>query len=49
MEAAQKKPKNKAQQRAKAISTQDVQEEAIETVPSDSDSDCIIVAATRSP
>jgi len=48
LEAAQKKPKKKAQQQAKAISIQAVQEEVIETASSDSDSNCIIVAATRS-
>ena len=48
LEAAQKKPKKKAKQQAKAISTKDVQEEAIEIISSDSDSDCIVVAATRS-
>ncbi|KXL44801.1 MAG: hypothetical protein FE78DRAFT_32331, partial [Acidomyces sp. 'richmondensis'] len=48
LEAAQKKPKGKAKQQAKAIIIEGNEEEAIESVFSDSDSDCIVVAATRS-
>ncbi|KYG40123.1 hypothetical protein M433DRAFT_9233 [Acidomyces richmondensis BFW] len=48
LEAAKKKPKKKATQQANATSIENVQEEAIETVSSDSDDDCIFVAATRS-
>ncbi|KXL43512.1 MAG: hypothetical protein FE78DRAFT_458607 [Acidomyces sp. 'richmondensis'] len=45
---AQKKLKKNAKQRAKATYIENVEEEALRTVSSDSDSDCIIVAATRS-
>ena len=48
LEAAQKKPKKKAKQQAEAMTIEDNQEEANEIVFSDSDSDCIVVAATRS-
>ncbi|KYG39763.1 hypothetical protein M433DRAFT_79491, partial [Acidomyces richmondensis BFW] len=48
LEAAQKKPNKNAKQRAKDILFEEVEKEALETISSDSDSDCIIVAATRS-
>ncbi|KYG44865.1 hypothetical protein M433DRAFT_155121, partial [Acidomyces richmondensis BFW] len=48
LEVAQKKPKKKGKKRAKATIIEDNKEEDIEIVFSDSDSDCIAVAATRS-
>ncbi|KYG40429.1 hypothetical protein M433DRAFT_160430, partial [Acidomyces richmondensis BFW] len=48
LEAAQKKPKKKVKEGAKAIIIDNNKEEDIEIVFSDSDSDCIVVAATRS-
>ncbi|KYG42555.1 hypothetical protein M433DRAFT_73513, partial [Acidomyces richmondensis BFW] len=48
LEAAQKKPKKKVKEGAKATIIDNNKEEDIEIVFSDSDSDCIVVAATRS-
>ncbi|KXL49199.1 MAG: hypothetical protein FE78DRAFT_28455 [Acidomyces sp. 'richmondensis'] len=42
-----KKLNKNAKQRAKTISIEDVEEEALETVSSNSDGDCIIVVATK--
>jgi len=48
LEAAQKKPKKKVKEGAKATIIDNNKEEDIEIIFSDSDSDCIVVAATRS-
>ena len=48
MEAAQKKLKKKAKQQVEAKIIEGNEEEAVEIVYSDTDSDCIVVAAARS-
>jgi acid phosphatase class B len=48
LEVVQRKPKKNAKQQAKTMTIEDVEEEAVEIVYSDSDSDCIAVAAPRS-